>query len=82
MTAGLFADRIFVKLDAAGARKLMELPGAAPLEPAPGRVMSGYVLVPEELRASPEVRVWLEQAFAYAASLPPKAKKAKTTARN
>lgn len=82
MTAGLFADRMFVKLNTAGVQKLLELPGAEPLEPVPGRVMSGYVLVPEELRTSPNVRVWLEQAFAYAASLPPKARKAKTKARS
>jgi TfoX/Sxy family transcriptional regulator of competence genes len=78
MTAGLFADRMFVKLDAAGVQKLLELPGAGPLEPSAGRLMSGYVLVPEDLRTSPGLEVWLEQAFAFAASLPPKVKKVKT----
>ncbi|MHB1356590.1 MAG: TfoX/Sxy family protein [Anaerolineae bacterium] len=78
MTAGLFADRMFVKMDTAGAHKLLELPGANPFEPSPGRVMSGYVLVPENLRASPDLEVWLEQSFAYAASLPPKTRKTKT----
>lgn len=81
MSAGLFADRVFVKLDTAGAQKLLEFPGAQPFEPSPGRVMSGYVLGPEDLRTSPDLEVWLKQAFTYAASLPPKAKKAQTKAK-
>lgn len=72
MSTGLFADRMFVKLDPDGANKLLSMPGAEPLELTPGRFMSGYVLVPEDLRSSPKLEVWLGEAFTFASSLPPK----------
>jgi TfoX/Sxy family transcriptional regulator of competence genes len=77
MSTGLFADRMFVKLDPDGANKLLSMPGAEPLELTPGRFMSGYVLVPEDLRSSPKLEVWLGEAFTFASSLPPKVMKDK-----
>jgi hypothetical protein len=49
------------------------MPGAEPFEPMPGRVMSGYAVLPEAMLGEPDaVRAWLERAHDYAATLPAK----------
>ena len=46
---------------------------ARPFEPMPGRKMREYVVVPPSVeRDEAELAAWLEKAFAYARSLPPK----------
>ena len=45
MFAGLFRDRLILKLPQPVRMKLFELPGAAPFEPMPGRVMGEFVVL-------------------------------------
>lgn len=71
MFAGVFQDRLFVRLDAAARAALLAEPGAAPFAPMPGRVMREYVCVPRPLTTRRLPR-WLAAAFAYARGLPPK----------
>jgi TfoX/Sxy family transcriptional regulator of competence genes len=50
--------------------------GATPFEPM-GRPMTGYVTVPPAIVGEPErLREWVQRAFEFSASLPPKQKKA------
>jgi TfoX/Sxy family transcriptional regulator of competence genes len=76
MFTGLFGDDWFVRLGLEDRATLLDLPGAAPFEPMPGRPMSGYAVVPRDLTGDPEAaRPWVERAATFAASLPPKAAK-------
>ncbi|MCE5258925.1 MAG: TfoX/Sxy family protein [Chloroflexi bacterium] len=79
LTTGIFADRMFVRLDKLSADELLAVPGAASMEPSPGRIMKGYVLLPEDIRTSPKVHVWLQRAIDYSSSLPRKVKKSRKT---
>jgi len=75
MFAGLFQDKIIVRLSEADRDALLSV-GGKPFEPMRGRPMREYVLVPPALMiAPPALRAWLDKAHAYAASLQPKAKK-------
>jgi TfoX/Sxy family transcriptional regulator of competence genes len=69
--AGTFRDTIVVRVGADPS-----FPGAkaaAPFEPMPGRVMSGYVVVPNAITKSPaKLRGWIAHAYDYAKTLPPK----------
>ncbi|MDX2170948.1 MAG: TfoX/Sxy family protein [Deltaproteobacteria bacterium] len=67
MFAGLFRDRLFVRLPEAMRGKLMALAGAGPFEPRPGQVMREYVCVPAAHR---RVREWLAASAEYTAGLP------------
>ena len=50
--------------------------GGRPFEPMPGRAMKEYVALPPDMMADRDVAsLWVRKAAAYAASLPPKAKK-------
>jgi TfoX/Sxy family transcriptional regulator of competence genes len=76
MFAGLYQDGMVVKLPASARAKLLALPGAAPFEPMPGRVMGEFVMVPPSLARDPAaLRPWLEEARDYGKTRPPKAKK-------
>ena len=77
MFAGLFQEQLFVRLGEAERAALLAEPGAAPFVPMPGRVMREYVCVPRPL-TSRRLPQWLLAAFAYAASLPPKATRPRT----
>src|SRR5262249_50439702 len=56
--------------------------GAQLFEPMPGRPMREYMAVPEAVLRSPRLLdVWLRKSLGYAAALPPKTAKAKTTGR-
>ncbi len=77
LTTGIFADRMFVRLDKPSSDEQLAVPSAASLEPGPGRKMNGYVLLPEDIRTSPEVHIWLQRAIDYACSLPRKVKKSR-----
>lgn len=77
--AGTFQASIVVRLDEAGYRELLALPGAAPFEPMPGRSMRGYAVLPEAVEADPTaLSAWLERSFIHAAAMPAKVPKART----
>jgi TfoX/Sxy family transcriptional regulator of competence genes len=76
MFTGLHEDRMIVRLDDRGRTELLAIPGAEPFEPLPGRLMKEYVVVPPRIVESGlALREWVERAFAYALTLPPKEKK-------
>ena len=74
MATGLFADRWVVRLSQEDIDELLAVPGAEPFAPMPGRTMSGWATLPREAIDDDAVLDgWLVRAFAFAASLPPKA---------
>jgi TfoX/Sxy family transcriptional regulator of competence genes len=76
MFAGVFADRMMVRLAERDRAELLALPGARPFEPVAGRVMREYVELPPEIALSAaKLRPWFERGLAFAGSLPPKVKK-------
>ncbi len=78
MFAGLHQESFVLRLAPADVKAFLEIDGAKPFEPMPGRSMAGYVVVPESMLAnSADLKKWLEKSFAYASSLPPKQAKAK-----
>ena len=82
MISGLFEDRWHVKLGADERRELEAIPGATPFEPAPGRPMTGFTLLPRSIvEDDDEVRRWVGRAVDYGTTLPAKVPKAKATAK-
>ncbi len=73
MFAGLFNDKMIVRLLPEDAAKLQN---AQQFEPMPGRPMRGWVVVPRAvLDSASELNAWMQRAMAYAKTLPAKAKK-------
>jgi TfoX/Sxy family transcriptional regulator of competence genes len=73
---GLFEDRLILKLPAESRAELLKLPGAARFEPVPGRTMGEFVVVPPSFaRNRARLKPWLELAYAYVKSFPPKTRK-------
>ena len=73
MATGLFADRWVVRMAPADLHALLALPGASPFAPMPGRTMTGWAMLPPDVVTDDTaLDRWLERAFAFAASLPPK----------
>jgi TfoX/Sxy family transcriptional regulator of competence genes len=81
MFAGLFGAAMILRLSATDRAAFVAQTGATPFEPMPGRAMREYVVVPEQVRASPALAHWLEWSARYARSLPPKDKKSVTKAK-
>ena len=79
MFAGVHQDNIFIRLPEADRKDIFNIfPGTAPFEPLKGHIMKEYVVVPADLYRDEKIfDLWLRRAHTYAASLPPKAKKAK-----
>jgi TfoX/Sxy family transcriptional regulator of competence genes len=76
MFAGVFADRMMVRLAEADRAELLALPGARPFEPVAGRVMREYVELPADITRTPaSLRPWFERGLAFASTLPAKVKK-------
>ena len=77
MFAGLFGDRIGVRvLDESRRAELAATDGAGPFGPDE-RPMGGYVAAPAAWSSEPErLAEWLAQAFEEVAALPPKAPRA------
>jgi len=74
--AGLFADRLFVRLGESDRALLLATKGAAPFEPMKGRPMREYVVVtPSMLEDEEAVKSWMRLGLDYARSLPEKSKK-------
>jgi TfoX/Sxy family transcriptional regulator of competence genes len=80
MLAGVFQDRIMLRLSDEDRPKFLKLPGAKPFEPMPGRVMREYVELPPDIMNSPAaLKRWVTRGLTYVATLPPKTKKARST---
>jgi len=73
---GLFASEVVLRLGDPDRQLITDEHGAAPFTPM-GHPMGCYITVPRSIVDEPErLREWLQRAFEYAASLPPKEKKA------
>lgn len=80
MFAGTFQDKVVTRLSEAGRVRALRA-GAKPFEPMPGRPMREYVVIAATDVAKPaRLAKWIEQARAYAATLPEKKKTVKKTA--
>jgi hypothetical protein len=80
MVCGLFQDAVVVRLGKEGAAEAVAADNAAPFAPMPGRIMSGYVLVPatdvEDPRA---LSAWLQRALEFTLTVPRKPQKNSAT---
>lgn len=73
LATGLFAETWMVRLSPDDLAAVLELPGAAPFAPMPGRTMTGYATLPADVVADDDsLDAWVERALAFAASLPAK----------
>ena len=80
MLAGLFGERLFVRLADAERDQVMAA-GGSDFEPMPGRAMKGYVTLPDGWLSDPEpARALISAAMAHAARLPIKVAKPKKKA--
>jgi TfoX/Sxy family transcriptional regulator of competence genes len=74
MFSGIFQDSIVLRLSSGDRSEFLDRIGGAPFSPMPGRPMREYVVAPKSLLARPEeLQEWIEEAFAYVASMPEKA---------
>ena len=71
MFMGLFADELFVRLNADDTETLTAAGGGA-LEPMPGKPMRGYVTVPNWRADQDATRAWGRKSLDYTLTLPPK----------
>ena len=79
MFASTFQDKVVARLAEDGRARALEA-GAKQFEPMPGRPMKEYVVVPATDVAKPAALAkWIEQAHAYATTLPEKTKPVKKT---
>ena len=75
MFAGTFQDKIVARL-AEDARERALKAGAKQFSPMPGRPMKEYLVVPAADVAKPAaLKKWIDEAHAYATTLPEKTKK-------
>ena len=82
MFAGLVRDMMILRLTAKDRDRLLAIPGAKPFIAMKGRVMKQRAVVPPAMLKSPQpLRRWLGKALAYGRSLPPKATRARASAR-
>jgi hypothetical protein len=73
LVTSLHEDRWIVRLPDDARGRLLELDGAGPFEPMPGRPMKGFAILPKTVVADPEaVAGWVERAVAFGHTLPPK----------
>jgi TfoX/Sxy family transcriptional regulator of competence genes len=74
MATGLFQEQLIVRLPEERRATLLAEPGSLPFEPMPGRAMKEYVVVsPALVSDARELKRWIAEAAAYAASLPARA---------
>ncbi len=74
MATGLYEDRWVVRLFDDDLDRLVAA-GGSPFSPMPGRTMKGWASLPPAIVADDAALTpWLERAFAFAGSLPPKKK--------
>lgn len=73
MLSGLFAEQWWVRVSEPDRDALLEVPGAHPFEPMPGRSMGRYVVLPPDVTASEaDLDTWLVKAIDFTRTLPPK----------
>ena len=73
MFAGVYGDRIFIRLSKKDVAEFLEIEGAKNFEPVAGRPMREYVVVPEAILEDPgAIDGWLKRSYGYVAGLPPK----------
>jgi TfoX/Sxy family transcriptional regulator of competence genes len=71
--AGVFQDRMMVRLGTADREEALGVVGARTFEPMAGRPMREYVELPAAMLSDHvALRAWAGRAAAYAATLPPK----------
>jgi TfoX/Sxy family transcriptional regulator of competence genes len=76
----LFGDRVAVRLDESARAELLAETGTEPFEPMPGRGMKEYVVLPAAWRDDlPRAREWVERSAGYAATIPAKKPKKKSS---
>ena len=72
MVAGVWKEFLILRLGTDAANFARELPHVCPFD-ITGRPMKGWVMVePAGVRTSAQLKKWLTQARAFAATLPPK----------
>lgn len=82
MFAGLHEHNICARIGEALATERIASAAAALFAPMAGRVMREYVAIPRAHCSKPELlKPWLAEAFTFTAKLPPKAAKAKPSAK-
>jgi TfoX/Sxy family transcriptional regulator of competence genes len=73
MFAGVHGRKIVLRLGEAERADAQAEAGAVAFEPAPGRVMREYIVVPEPVWSNPEsLEEWMRLSIEYAGGLPPK----------
>ena len=73
MFAGLFGEKLFVRLSDDDQKELLDKKGAEAFEPMEGRQMKGYIVLPEYWMGESEmVKPWIVRALEFASSLPAK----------
>ena len=73
LVTGLFASSWMIRLPDDARGELLTLPGARPFEPMPGRPMTGYAVLPDDVVADEELlETWIRRAIDHVATLPPK----------
>jgi TfoX/Sxy family transcriptional regulator of competence genes len=76
MAVGLWQDTCVMKLSTADQAELLKRGDAKPFAPMPGRAMTGWLELTEELAHDPETLLaWSERAVTHVATLPPKLRK-------
>ena len=76
MVTGLFGDSWHVRVGKEDTDELLQLPGARPFEPMPGRPMTGFTLLPEAIvDDDAAVREWVGRAIAHVSTMPVKTPK-------
>src|SRR6266540_5014313 len=66
LVTGLYQDTWFVRLAEPHRVELLAVPGASLFEPAPGRRMGAYVVMPPSIMADEEaLRRWVERAIEF-----------------
>ena len=75
MMTGLFAEEWWVRVSEPDRDALLDLPGAHPFEPMPGRTMGRYVVLPPDVAADDDaVDAWITKAVDFTRTVPPKKK--------
>lgn len=76
--AGTFQENVILHLDELDRRELFQdFDEASPFEPLAGRPMKEYAVIPAALAEDREILdEWLDRAYAFARSLPPKGARA------
>jgi|HubBroStandDraft_1064217.scaffolds.fasta_scaffold293494_1 TfoX/Sxy family transcriptional regulator of competence genes len=74
MFLGVFGKDLFVRLNDADRAEAMGTKGVVPFEPAPGRRMAEYVVLPESVLERPgQAKDWVRRSRAWVETLPSKA---------